>query len=347
MHFHITIQIHTYYISVHYHAQHVFSIFHQFLLLYPASHPTLSHSYYTNPRPDITYLYYIICYLSFSCLFLYHNGSQSCKFPPSGYQFRPFRLAYFGPQASLDASLTRIPHSKSLYNYSLMDASETYRIAMGESLFYDCSIADHCLISVLHPRYKLTYFKSAGWRDSWISTAEKLVRNRFSTNHAAAKAEQEEADGNGSDDSVHEVCEQVTKAGFHLTMLEQATSQGNIFDNLPSLAPLKSTPVVDEITLYLTVPLENVKDAIKWWREKHNVYPRLSRMALDYLTIPGMQCLACVFNLLTKSTATSIDVERLFSRGRLILSHTCSRLSVSSTRALLSWIMEFDGISEE
>jgi hAT family C-terminal dimerisation region len=38
--------------------------------------------------------------------------------------------------------------------------------------------------------------------------------------------------------------------------------------------------------------------------------------------------------------ATSIDVERLFSRGRLLLSHTRSRLSVSSTRALLclgSW----------
>jgi hypothetical protein len=38
--------------------------------------------------------------------------------------------------------------------------------------------------------------------------------------------------------------------------------------------------------------------------------------------------------------ATSTDVERLFSRGRLILSHTRSRLSVASTRSLLclgSW----------
>ena len=35
-----------------------------------------------------------------------------------------------------------------------------------------------------------------------------------------------------------------------------------------------------------------------------------------------------------------MDVERLFSRGRLILSHTHSRLLVASTRALLclgSW----------
>lgn len=42
-------------------------------------------------------------------------------------------------------------------------------------------------------------------------------------------------------------------------------------------------------------------------------------MALDFLTIPP----------------TSVDVERLFSRGRLLLSHVRSRLSVNSTRALL------------
>jgi hypothetical protein len=38
--------------------------------------------------------------------------------------------------------------------------------------------------------------------------------------------------------------------------------------------------------------------------------------------------------------ATSVDVERTFSRGRLLLSHVRSRLSVQSTRALLcvgSW----------
>jgi hypothetical protein len=35
------------------------------------------------------------------------------------------------------------------------------------------------------------------------------------------------------------------------------------------------------------------------------------------------------------TTATSIYVERLFSRGRLLLSHVRSRLSAESTRALL------------
>ena len=35
------------------------------------------------------------------------------------------------------------------------------------------------------------------------------------------------------------------------------------------------------------------------------------------------------------SSATSVDVERVFSKGRLVLSHTRNRLSVESTRALL------------
>lgn len=33
--------------------------------------------------------------------------------------------------------------------------------------------------------------------------------------------------------------------------------------------------------------------------------------------------------------ATSVDVERVFSKGRLILSHVRNRLSVDTTRALM------------
>ena len=39
-------------------------------------------------------------------------------------------------------------------------------------------------------------------------------------------------------------------------------------------------------------------------------------------------------------TATSIDVEQLFSHGRIVLAHTCNGLSVASTQSLLclgSW----------
>jgi hAT family C-terminal dimerisation region len=65
------------------------------------------------------------------------------------------------------------------------------------------------------------------------------------------------------------------------------TKPKNIFDNIPSLAPLRSAEVVDELTLYLTSEIVNVGDPIPWWREKQKTYPHLSRMALDYLSIPG------------------------------------------------------------
>lgn len=45
--------------------------------------------------------------------------------------------------------------------------------------------------------------------------------------------------------------------------------------------------MVDELTLYFTTNRENVVDPIQWWYEKQKTYPRLSRMALDYLTVPG------------------------------------------------------------
>lgn len=44
----------------------------------------------------------------------------------------------------------------------------------------------------------------------------------------------------------------------------------------------------DEFERYLSMPTEAVDNPIKWWYERQDMYPRLSRMALDYLAIPGM-----------------------------------------------------------
>ena len=85
---------------------------------------------------------------------------------------------------------------------------------------------------------------------------------------------------------------------------------------------------------YLSIDPEHVEDVFVWWYERKHIYPCLHRMALDYLTIPGMLSLISrmfSYHLL----ATSVDVERTFSQGRLVLSHVRSRLSVQSTRALL------------
>ena len=34
----------------------------------------------------------------------------------------------------------------------------------------------------LHPRYKLRYFKKAGWEDEWIDVAENIVKAEYKRN---------------------------------------------------------------------------------------------------------------------------------------------------------------------
>lgn len=61
-----------------------------------------------------------------------------------------------------------------------------------------------------------------------------------------------------------------------------------MFEALAS-APLKSlNSDDDELDAFLMEACVDVVDAVAWWYDHRKAYPRLSRMALDYLTIPGM-----------------------------------------------------------
>jgi hAT family C-terminal dimerisation region len=65
-----------------------------------------------------------------------------------------------------------------------------------------------------------------------------------------------------------------------------------MFDNLPALSALSTLELRDELDTYLSADPEQVggntsKEVISWWYERRGAYPRLHRMALDYLTIPG------------------------------------------------------------
>jgi len=107
---------------------------------------------------------------------------------------------------------------------------------------------------------------------------------------------------------------------------------------MPALAPPRSTDLGNELDRYLSADIEDVTTGvIEWWHKRRTLYPCLSRMAIDYLTIPGMSNSSLDHQglILKPSVATSVDVERLFSRGRLLLSHVRSRLSSQSIRALL------------
>jgi hypothetical protein len=61
----------------------------------------------------------------------------------------------------------------------------------------------------------------------------------------------------------------------------------NIFDNISALMKPRHSELRNELDTYLSTDPEYVGDVLVWWFEKRRTFPRLSRMALDYLTIPG------------------------------------------------------------
>lgn len=123
-------------------------------------------------------------------------------------------------------------------------------------------------ISVLHPQLKLKYFQQRHWAQDWIETAETIVREEFEK-----------------------------------------------YDTRPTLGPILSVPEVDDIEAttdfldipmdglkeinelddYLSQAIEKVTDPIKWWWDHRKVFPKLSAMAFDFLSVPGMLYLMSLF----------------------------------------------------
>ena len=108
-----------------------------------------------------------------------------------------------------------------------------------------------------------------------------------------------------------------------------------MFDDLPALQAPRRFELRDELERFLSMDPEHVEDVLLWWFKHKHIYPWLHRMALDYLKIPGIIFDSKSPLLIEFLLATSVEVERTFSQGRLVLSHVRSQLSVQSTRALL------------
>lgn len=190
-----------------------------------------------------------------------------------------------------DAIRHAVRLGKALLNkyYSLTDGSRLYRIAM-----------------ILHPSYRLQYFADAGWEQGWIDNARALVRQIFDLDYPAEDPP-------------------ARSASQSETPSDTVKSKPNIMK--PRRGTLKAASREDELDRYLSLEAIELPDdvsPVQWWRNCRTTFPRLSRMAIDYLTVP----------------ATSVEVERTFSRGRLLLTHTRNAMSAQTTRALMclnSW----------
>jgi hypothetical protein len=70
---------------------------------------------------------------------------------------------------------------------------------------------------------------------------------------------------------------------------EKAVDKSNMDDRFASFGNLSITscPCASEIQEYLSLPIKNVKDLLKWWIDNKHIYLNLHHMALDYLSIHG------------------------------------------------------------
>lgn len=126
------------------------------------------------------------------------------------------------------------------------------------------------LAEVLHPGLKTHYFEREKWEADWIAAAIEFTREEFDTHYAALPV----------------TTSNTTASNNQNTVVVNATSNTN-YGNFANVSVIPTAPIVrDEIGDYLRADLINTEDPLMWWYDNRALYPRLSRMAQDYLSIP-------------------------------------------------------------
>ncbi len=88
----------------------------------------------------------------------------------------------------------------------------------------------------------------------------------------------------------------------------------------------KRTQEIDEFQIYLLSPTVDVEvDPLQWWKINQYQFPRLSKMAMDYLSIPS----------------TSVPSEECFSISKNLITDKRNCLAgktIRSCMCLKSWL---------
>ena len=118
--------------------------------------------------------------------------------------------------------------------------------------------------------------------------------------------------------------EEARKYTKHVEARESAQEDSNFLSNI--FKKRKISNFDSEIREYLEEDLEDGdSDPLIYWQLKQEIYPSLATMAKKHLSVP----------------ATSTPSERVFSKGRLLISHIRNRLTDKKIQAVLclsDWI---------
>lgn len=180
------------------------------------------------------------------------------------------------------------------------------------TLLSNCPVA--YVAAALHPRYKFELVEGL-WDEhpDWVDDAKRIVRDIWDDDYKGLDLGDEELlqpDGHG-----------VPPTNIAFINWKNKFRAGKT----PNTAvPATSNGGADEYERWMAAPPEDCLDPAAYWHHQLHVYPRLARMALDYMTVPPMSAAA----------------ERLFSIAGKMVTPTRSSLSastISMVQALRSW----------
>ena len=153
--------------------------------------------------------------------------------------------------------------SRKAYHASLAAAIKLARKKMNHYYSLTDSSNVYCIAMVLHPGMRLEYFCNQKWEEEWVEEAENLGHEEYILSYEKAPDERNAMPTENLDVDNND--------GF--------TSFGNL--------SVTTCPRESEIQEYLSLPVENVKNLLKWWEDNKHIYLNLHCMALDYISIPG------------------------------------------------------------
>ena len=144
---------------------------------------------------------------------------------------------------------------------------------------------------VLNPRWKWGYVEKH-WEQAWLPKSKKLLEELWEIYRPQS--------------TVPLLHARPKTTNEYLLFLEEQDISEEVLD--------------DELTHYLSQPRIKIHDPRAWWMEstQQNMYPNLSKLALDILSIPAM----------------SAEPERLFSATKLTISDQRNQLGMKMIEAL-------------
>lgn len=146
---------------------------------------------------------------------------------------------------------------------------------------------------VLNPRHKWSYIQRNWEERSWVVNAKKMMADLWET---------------------------YKPQGINLQPSQPELKSDNAFLKFLEEQDGEQEVVDDEYAHYCAQPTVKLRNALDWWLQptQQQLYPHLSKLALDILSIPAM----------------SAEPERLFSATKLIITDSRNKLSIGMIEAL-------------